>query len=114
MLWTTNELTGNELQSIQAKNQNAPGAAGRPGGSGIEDRIENLSSGTMAKRSSRAEFLTSGSKKAFRCLRKAFTKAPILRDFDPERPIRIETDVLGYVIGGVLIRWLQINIFLIT
>ena len=32
----------------------------------------------------------------------AFTKAPILRHFDPKCHIRIETDGLGYVIGGVL------------
>ena len=31
-----------------------------------------------------------------------FTEAPILQYFDPECHIRIETDALGYAIGGVL------------
>ena len=47
-------------------------------------------------------FLTPGAKEAFNCLRLAFTKALILRHFDPECHIRIETDTSGYAIGGVL------------
>ena len=47
-------------------------------------------------------FLTSGSKKAFTELRQVFIKAPIIHHFDPEQHIRVETDVLGYVIGRVL------------
>ena len=47
-------------------------------------------------------FLTFGAKEAFNRLRLAFTKAPILRHFDPECHIRIETDASGYAIGGVL------------
>ena len=47
-------------------------------------------------------YLTPGAKKAFNQLRQAFTKAPILRHFDPECHIRIETDASGYTIGGVL------------
>ena len=35
-------------------------------------------------------------------MRQAFTEAPILRHFDPECHIRIETDASGYAIGGVL------------
>ena len=35
-------------------------------------------------------------------MRQAFFKALILHHFDPERHIRIETDVSGYAIGGVL------------
>ena len=48
------------------------------------------------------KFLTSKAKKAFNRLRQAFTEAPILRHFDPECHIRIETNVSGYAIGGVL------------
>ncbi len=48
------------------------------------------------------DFLTPEAKKAFIYLWKAFTKAPILRHFDPEYHIQIETDVSGYTIGGVL------------
>ena len=47
-------------------------------------------------------FLTPKARLAFNRLRLAFTKAPILRHFDPECHIRIETDTSGYVIGGVL------------
>ena len=47
-------------------------------------------------------FLTSGAREAFNQLRQAFIKAPILRHFDPECHIRIETDASGYAIGGVL------------
>ena len=49
-----------------------------------------------------SDFLTTGAKLAFTELRQAFLKAPILHHFDPERHIRIETDVSGYAIGGVL------------
>ncbi len=35
-------------------------------------------------------------------MRQAFLEAPILNHFDPERHIRIETDVSGYAIGGIL------------
>ena len=47
-------------------------------------------------------FLTPDARRAFTQLRQAFTEAPILRHFDPERHIRIETDASGYAIGGVL------------
>ena len=47
-------------------------------------------------------FLTPGAREAFNHLRLAFTEAPILRHFDPECHIRIETDASGYAIGGVL------------
>ena len=39
---------------------------------------------------------------AFNRLRLAFTEAPILRHFDPECHIWIETDASGYAIGGAL------------
>ena len=47
-------------------------------------------------------FLTSKAKEALNCLRQAFTKALILRHFDPERHIWIETNASGYAIRGVL------------
>ena len=47
-------------------------------------------------------FLTPKARSAFNRLRLAFTKAPILRHFDPECHIWIETDASGYAIGGVL------------
>lgn len=40
--------------------------------------------------------------KAFRTLLEAFTKAPLLRFFDPARPIRVETDASGFGMAGIL------------
>ena len=48
------------------------------------------------------KFLTSKAREAFNRLRQVFTKAPILRHFDLECHIRIETDASGYAIRGVL------------
>ena len=48
------------------------------------------------------DYLTPAAKKAFNQLRHAFTQAPILQYFDPEQHIWIETDMSGYIIGGVL------------
>ena len=47
-------------------------------------------------------FLSSDAREAFNQLRQAFTKALILRHYDPECHIRIETNASGYAIGGVL------------
>ena len=47
-------------------------------------------------------FLTLDARQAFTQLTQAFTKAPILRHFDPEHYIQIKTDASGYAIGGVL------------
>ena len=47
-------------------------------------------------------FPTPEARSTFNRLRLAFTKAPILRYFDPECHIRIETDASSYAIGGVL------------
>ncbi len=119
MLQTTNKSTGDEIQSTQAKNQDATGATSRTRIGGVGGSFENLSTAiksdkskkpklTKSKKSdlpkanSGTDFLTSGAKEAFIHLRKAFIEAPILRHFDPECHIRIETDASGYAIGGVL------------
>ena len=47
-------------------------------------------------------FLTLGARETLNCLHLTFTEALILRHFDPKCHIWIETDALGYVIGGVL------------
>ena len=93
-----------------AKNQDVLDGAG---GGGAGGNFENLSTAikltkskkpklTQPKRSdfektnsSGTDFLTSEAKKAFIHLRKAFTKAPILRHF------QIETDASGYAISGI-------------
>ena len=53
-------------------------------------------------KNTRTSFLTPEARSAFNCLRLAFTKALILRHFDSECHIHIQTDALGYTIGGVL------------
>ena len=74
------------------------------GGAGRSDASKK-SAKSRRMRSAHSEepkFLTSEAKEAFNRLRQAFTEAPILRHFDPECHIRIETDASGYAIGGVL------------
>ncbi len=39
---------------------------------------------------------------AFRRLRAAFGEAPVLRHFDPEQPIRVETDASDFAMGAIL------------
>ena len=57
-------------------------------------RFKNLNGAT--------DYLILDASQAFTQLRQAFTKALILRDFDPECHIRIKTDASGYTLGGVL------------
>lgn len=47
-------------------------------------------------------FLTPDTRTAFNCLRLAFTEALILQYFGPKYYLWIETDALGYAIGGIL------------
>ncbi len=119
------QITDNEPQSTQAENQDAPSAAGGAiGGDEVGGSFENLSTAAKSANSKKSkstkpkksdlpransarvnsgtDFLTPKAKKAFIYLQKAFTEAPIFRHFDPEHHIRIETDALGYAIGGVL------------
>ena len=67
-------------------------------------KSKNAKSGIQTRIGATGEptFLTPGAREAFNQLRQAFTEAPILRHFDPECHIRIETDASGYAIGGVL------------
>ena len=62
-----------------------------------------------SKRMVGLDFLTPRAKLAFTKLRQAFVKAPILYHFDLEYHIRIETDVSGYAIGGVLSQLISDN-----
>ena len=81
------------------------------GGGRANETVMNLSKNNKSRNSTRVlnigatrkpNFLTLDAKKAFNYLRLAFIKAFILRYFDLESHIRIETDVSGYAIGGVL------------
>ena len=61
-------------------------------------KSKNLS---KSKKTIRSDFLISRARLAFTKLRQTFVNAPILYHFDPERHIRIKTDVSNYTIGGV-------------
>ena len=84
-------------------NKNEPGIDGDSsiGSDRIDDKMVNLSSFTK-KMSSGTGFFTFEARLAFTQLRKAFTKAPILHQFDPKSHIQIETNILGYGISEVL------------
>ena len=74
-------------------------------GAGETDALKKSAKSKRMKSAHNSEepkFLTSKAKESFNRLRQAFTEAPILRHFDPECHIRIETDASGYAIGGVL------------
>ncbi len=127
MLWTTSDDNLNAQASRNKKNQDITAGAGDASDDGRVGRsIKNLLSAAKSAKSKKpkltkpkkldlvkaqnlakthssgTDFLTLGAKEAFIHLRKAFTKAPILRHFDPECHIWIETDASGYAIGGVL------------
>ena len=61
-------------------------------------KSKNLS---KSKKTVGSDFLTPRARLAFTKLRQTFVKAPILHHLDPECYILVETDVSGYVIGGV-------------
>ncbi len=41
---------------------------------------------------------------AFRRLQQAFTKAPVLINCDPNKPICLETDLSGFAIAGIILQ----------
>ena len=41
-------------------------------------------------------------KEAFKELKRVFSKALMLRHFDPLKLTRVETDALGYIVGGIM------------
>ena len=56
---------------------------------------------SKSKKTVGSDFFTSRAKFVFTKLRQAFVKAPILYHFKLKCHIRVETDALGYTIGGV-------------
>ena len=65
---------------------------------------EGVRSGTKSQKRNEAKpvHLSAEATQAFDELRQAFTTAPVLRHFDPVRPIRVETDASGYALSGIL------------
>ena len=112
MLKTTGPSEESAPKAFRAGNDEVVG-----GGGGRADETRKNSSKTRKSKNDKSgnstrvstigatgepTFLTPDAKEAFNRLRQAFIKAPILRHFDPESHIRIETDASGYAIGGVL------------
>lgn len=64
--------------------------------------MTNLLKGTKNGKQTGPFTFTNDAKKAFRELKDVFSTAPVLRHFDPERHMRMETDASGYAVGGIL------------
>lgn len=64
--------------------------------------LSNLLVGGKAGKFRGPFVLTEEARLAFERLKTSFTKAPILRHWDPERPSRLETDSSDFAIGGIL------------
>ena len=82
------------------------GGGGKADGKNLSQskKSKNVKSGIQTRLGAIEEpiFLTSDTREAFNQLRQAFTKVTILRHFDLECHIWIETNALGYAIGEVL------------
>ena len=105
LLKTTGSSEESAPKAFRADDDEVVGVGGRANGT-----VVNSSKNEISRNSTRVpnigatgepNFLTPDAKKAFNHLRLAFIEAPILRHFDPESHIRIETDASGYAIGGV-------------
>ena len=71
----------------------------------VKKKVQKLSKSKnllKSKKTVGSDFFIPGARLAFIKLRQVFVKAPILYHFDLKCYIQIETDVLGYAIGGVL------------
>ena len=71
---------------------------GEVGDDEVGKKVQKLS---KFKKMVGSDFLTLGAKLAFTKLRQAFVKALIFHHFNLERHIQIETDAIGYAIGGI-------------
>ncbi len=67
-----------------------------------KSKKSDLPKASFVRVNSATDFLTHKAKKAFIHLQNAFTKALILKHFDPKYYICIEINALGYAITGVL------------
>jgi transposase InsO family protein len=64
--------------------------------------LTDLLKGGKAGKFSTKFAMTDEAREAFQALKDAFTSAPMLRHYNPEKPIRVETDASGFAIAGVL------------
>lgn len=63
--------------------------------------LKTKSNRLLHKAVDNSSFFTHAAKPIFYCLRQASIKALIFQYFDSERSIHIETDTLGYKMGGI-------------
>ncbi len=112
------QITGKDNLSVQASGHeedqdttagaaNASGTGGGASGGSIKNlsiaaKLAKSKKSNFVKTNSGIDFLTLGAKEAFKRLQNAFIETSILRHYDSECHIRIETDALGYAIGGMV------------
>ena len=72
------------------------------GYSKITKPLSSLLEGGKAGKFSQAFVWTPEAERAFNGLKESFTTAPILVHYNPELPLRLETDACGYAIAGIL------------
>ena len=96
MLRTT--WSAKNLSSLIAKNAEVSSI----GGGDCEDKTVERSPFISKNSNKAASYLTPEARLAFTQLKKVFSKAPILQQFDPKCHIWIETDTSSYAIGRVL------------
>ena len=53
--------------------------------------------------------LSKAAMEAFKALKEAFTSAPLLRYFDENKPMRVETDASAFAIGGILTQRFEVD-----
>ena len=93
-----NELDGSEINDNKI------------GSSKVDDEVGKKGRNLSKSKKTELSFLIFGARRAFTKLKQAFIKAPILHQFNPERHIRVKTDLLGYTIGGVLSQLISDNL----
>ena len=93
---------GDELAKKSGKSKSQKTSKSRKSAKSGKNSSKSGNSPNFGATGSGPSFLTPEARSAFNRLRLAFTEAPILRHFDPECHIQIETDASGYAIGGVL------------
>ncbi|SLM40160.1 gag polymerase env [Lasallia pustulata] len=78
---------------------------------GIEVRQTNVvPKNVVSKNVVPAPFpLSEAAMEAFKSLKEAFTNAPLLRYFDKNKPMRVETDASAFAIGGILTQRFEVN-----
>ena len=102
MLKTTKSSKELALKTFSANNNEVVGGGRRKANETVRNSFRKSTCVLNIRAIEEPNFLISNAKKTFNHLWLAFIKAPIFQHFDLESHIRIETNALGYAIGGVL------------